>query len=248
VGATGFGATGATGPSGATGSPGGATGATGPIGPTGATGPGGSGTGNTIIATDTSAALSFYPVFVSAVGTIQTVFADDPNLRYVPSTGTLSANVASLTGNVIGGNLITVGRVSATGNVSGNFILGNGSQLTGLPGGNSIQNGNSNVLIGSSSSNVTVSVSGVSPVAVFANTGLYVTGITQSTGNILTGGLVSATGNVTGGNVLVSGAIFNANTLPNGGTINSPNNALMAGPITVNNGSVFTVETILKIV
>jgi hypothetical protein len=69
-----------------------------------------------------------------------------------------------------------------------------------------------------------------------------------NSGNLLATGLASVTGNIFGGNVLVSGASFNANALPNGGSINSPNNALMAGPITVNNGSLFTVETILTIV
>ena len=37
-----------------------------------------------------------------------------------------------VTGNVTGGNLVTAGVVSATGNITGSFILGNGSQLTGI--------------------------------------------------------------------------------------------------------------------
>ena len=37
-----------------------------------------------------------------------------------------------VTGNVTGGNLVTGGVVSATGNITGSFILGNGSQLTGI--------------------------------------------------------------------------------------------------------------------
>jgi hypothetical protein len=46
-----------------------------------------------------------------------------------------TANVDSLvsSGNVTGGNILTAGIVSATGNITGNYILGNGSQLTGLP-------------------------------------------------------------------------------------------------------------------
>jgi hypothetical protein len=35
-------------------------------------------------------------------------------------------------GNVTGGNIRTAGQVSATGNVTGNYFLGNGSQLTGV--------------------------------------------------------------------------------------------------------------------
>jgi hypothetical protein len=46
--------------------------------------------------------------------------------------GNAFLTTASVTGNVQGGNIRTVGIVSATGNITGNFILGNGSQLTGL--------------------------------------------------------------------------------------------------------------------
>jgi hypothetical protein len=38
----------------------------------------------------------------------------------------------STTGNVTGGNIRTDGSVSATGNVAGNYFVGNGSQLTGV--------------------------------------------------------------------------------------------------------------------
>jgi hypothetical protein len=45
-----------------------------------------------------------------------------------------TANVDSLvsSGNVTGGNILTAGLISVTGNVSGNFFIGNGSQLTGI--------------------------------------------------------------------------------------------------------------------
>jgi hypothetical protein len=39
------------------------------------------------------------------------------------------------TGNIIGGNIRTAGVVSATGNVTGNYFIGNGSQLTGITTG-----------------------------------------------------------------------------------------------------------------
>jgi hypothetical protein len=38
----------------------------------------------------------------------------------------------STSGNVTGGNILTAGRISATGNITGNYVFGNGSQLTGL--------------------------------------------------------------------------------------------------------------------
>jgi hypothetical protein len=44
----------------------------------------------------------------------------------ISTTGTITA------GNVTGGNVLTGGVVSATGNISGNYFIGNGSALTGI--------------------------------------------------------------------------------------------------------------------
>jgi hypothetical protein len=154
---------------------------------------------------------------VSAVGSIQTVFANDPTLRYVPNSGTLTATIHSATGNVVAGNVRTVGQVSATGNVtggnlvtvgnvSGNFILGNGSQLTGLAlSTNTIQNGNSNVLVGTANGNVSINVRGVSPLAIFTPLGQTTTGIISATGTI-TGGNLATGGNVTGAFIYGNGS------------------------------------------
>jgi hypothetical protein len=46
--------------------------------------------------------------------------------------GTLESTNVSATGNVSAGNVFTAGFFSAVGNVTGNYIIGNGSQLTGL--------------------------------------------------------------------------------------------------------------------
>jgi hypothetical protein len=43
-----------------------------------------------------------------------------------------ATNVMTVSGNTSSGNILTAGLISATGNVTGNFILGNGSQLTGV--------------------------------------------------------------------------------------------------------------------
>ena len=61
----------------------------------------------------------------SLVGTVTTAAQTN-----ITSVGTLSS--LSVTGNVDSGNLRTVGLVSATGNVTGNYFIGNGSQLTGV--------------------------------------------------------------------------------------------------------------------
>lgn len=117
-----------------------------------------------------------------------------------------------------------VGAITATGNISGNYFIGNGSLLTGITGGgggSSISNGTSNVVVVSSGGNVTVGVGGTNNVAVF--------GSTQTTlaGNLLTGGLVSATGNVTGGNFITSGianaASFTGATVSVSGNISAAN-------------------------
>jgi hypothetical protein len=172
-------------------------------------------------------------------------------------------NLVSLgvTGNTTTGNLSTTGYVSAIGNITGNYILGNGALLTGVitsvaninngnsnvtisgPGsnvtvgvggtsnvmvvsptdvtitgnltvtgnatlsgnilGDRIQNGNTQIDIQTTGGNANVTVGGISNVAVFATTGVFVTGVNSVSGNItggniLTGGTVSAVGNITG--------------------------------------------------
>jgi hypothetical protein len=102
------------------------------------------------------------------------------------------ANIAnaSITGNVDGGNLRTTGLVSATGNVtaaaniSGTYILGNGSQLTGISAAvsvNKISNGTSEANIGASGGNANISIGGTSNVAVFTtSTAFFISDISVS--------------------------------------------------------------------
>jgi hypothetical protein len=139
----------------------------------------------------------------------------------------------NILGNTASGNLSTLGQVSAAGNVTGNYIFGNGSQLTGIDA-TSIQNGTSNVRVVSSGGNITVGVGGTANVVQFANTGAFVTGV------------VSVSGNVTGGNLIISGSISdsaqldinttaaNANIVltPNGtGNVNTPANVSVTGNV-----------------
>jgi hypothetical protein len=140
------------------------------------------------------------------------------------------ASIYSATGNVIAGNIRTAGQITATGNVIGgnvsavgnivgSYLLGNGSQITGLASTNSIQNGNSNVLIGTVNGNVSINVTGTSPLAIFTPLGQTTTGIISATGtvtagNIATGGTASALGNVTGGNIIATANLYyNGNVL-----------------------------------
>jgi hypothetical protein len=98
----------------------------------------------------------------------------------------------SAPGNVIGGNILTGGYVSATGNVYGSYFIGNGSQLAGvLANVGTFSNGTSNISIASQNANVTVSVSGVGNLAVFAPDSINITGNITATGNIVAGGVRS---------------------------------------------------------
>ena len=66
----------------------------------------------------------------SAVTAEQVTFAVQANITGVGTLGNLSVS-----GNTTVGNLSTGGFVSATGNVTGNYFIGDGSQLTGVTGG-----------------------------------------------------------------------------------------------------------------
>ena len=114
----------------------------------------------------------------------------------------LTSGLISATANVIVGNLLTTGIVSATGNITGNYYFGNGSQLTGVAAataGFPITAGNSNIAA-AANSNIAVTVGGTANVAVFANTGVYVTGLISASGNITTVGSIK-------GDVLISNTI-----------------------------------------
>jgi len=79
---------------------------------------------------------------------------------------------ATMTANVSGGNIVTAGQVSATGNITGNFFVGNGSLLTGIAAGGY---GNANVA---------------------ANLAAFGSNPISTTGNVTAGNFI---GNVVGG-------------------------------------------------
>jgi hypothetical protein len=103
-GATGAGATGASGATGPQGDPG-ATGLTGATGPSGSTGPAGS----TLTIVDTDTGADFYPAFSSTfIGTVSSLFVDNPNFKFNPGTGILTVpivnvgNITNSAGNGVG--------------------------------------------------------------------------------------------------------------------------------------------------
>jgi hypothetical protein len=124
----------------------------------------------------------------------------------------VSINVSA---NVNSGNVLNIGIISSTGNVAGNFFIGNGSQLTGI----AASYGNANVV-------ANLAALGTNPVSTTGNVNggnlLFGSGVASGTGNItggnvLTGGLISATGTVSGSSHL--GAVVSATANITGGNI-----------------------------
>ena len=122
-----------------------------------------------------------------------------------------------------------------------------------------LSNGTSNIAI-ANSANISLSIAGTPNVAVFANTGVYITGVASvsgnitgsnintgglisATGNVTSGGIVSATGTITGGNLVTIGAasaggnITGGNILT-GGVVSATGN--VTGNYFIGNGSQLT--------
>jgi len=157
----------------------------------------------------------------------------------------------SVVGNVVGANFATVGAVSATGNITGSYIIGNGSQLTGLPAGYTNANlatlGSNNVsttgtvtassvvggVITGSSASVTGAVTAASTVGgVITGTSTSVTGTqtaASTVGGVITGSSASVTGAVSGASASVSGGVTAASVA--GGVITGTS-ASVTGAVT----------------
>ena len=115
----------------------------------------------------------------------------------ITSVGTLTS--LDVSGNISGGNITTIGQVVATGNITGNYFIGNGSQLTGIDA-TSIQNGNSNVKV-YANANISTSVAGVANVLVVTGVGANVDGTLGVTGNLSASNLVITGTGLFDGNV-----------------------------------------------
>jgi hypothetical protein len=167
-----------------------------------------------------------------------------------------NADVFAYLGSNSNAVITTTGNITTTANISGNYFIGNGSQLTGIATGldSEIINGNSSINIASSGSNIVVTVANTQS-ATFFTTGMSTAGnVTanrifanadiSSTGNITTAGFFIGTfqGNISG-NIVVPGS--NTQVLYNnsgnagasaGLTFNSASNAMVvAGNVTASN-------------
>jgi hypothetical protein len=162
------------------------------------------------------------------------VIGDGSQLTNLPAGNYSNANVAAFlpvyAGNIlaasigvndnllVSGNIGSLTNISATGNVTGAYIFGNGSQLTGITAGSTYSNANVTSLLASFGSNTISTTGNVSAGYLFGD-GSNLTGLPASYGNAnvaaylptYTGNLVSLTGpvittsNITGGNLITSG-------------------------------------------
>lgn len=122
------------------------------------------------------------------------------------ANGDITTGNASLTANILVGNIQANANIIANGNITATYFLGNGSQLTGIDA-TSIQSGNSNVKV-YANANVEISVSGNANVVSFTGTGANIAGTLNVTGNATVPSLIAA--NIT------SATNANVNIEPNG--------------------------------
>ena len=156
---------------------------------------------------------------------------------------------------------MSAGVVTATGNITGAYILGNGSQLTGLPA--SYSNANVAAYLPTYSGNIG-NLTVVGNLSVTGNVTITNTEIVNQTittvgnitgGNILTGGQISSTGNITTANTVVAAIVSGTTTVNSangnfgnitvgavgvGATGNISANGNIAGNYFIGNGSALT--------
>lgn len=162
----------------------------------------------------------------------------------ISTTGTITS------GNILVGNVQTNGQVSAAGNVIGNYILGNGSQLTGLPA--TYTNSNVVSLLSSFGSN-SISTTGNVTANYLVSPGAVIGSGISTTGNVISQGVVSAVGNIVTNGYFVGTFVGNVTgnfVVPGSNTqviFNTNGNADAVGGMTYNKGSnTFTVLGIVS--
>ena len=187
-------------------------------------------------------------VLTPAAGSNVQVVANANITATTISTSSTTGALRVAGGAGVAGNVYIGGLISATGNITGNFFQGNGSQLTGIDA-TSIQNGTSNVRVVSSGGNVSVGIGGTSNVTVFATTGQVTTGLISASGNI-TGANINGNGSglsaITGANV--TGTVANATFATSAGTATSATSATTAGTVTTAaQGNITSVGTLTSL-
>jgi hypothetical protein len=153
----------------------------------------------------------------------------------------ISVGTVTATGNIVGGNILTGGIVSAAGNitstanVSGGNIIGNfvGTAISvsgNITGGNvntaGLVTATGNITGGNLITAAAISAASVSASGNVIGGNLTTVGLITATGNvtggnILTAGLITATGNITGGNVVTAGLVTAIGNVTGGNLVTS---------------------------
>ena len=179
---------------------------------------------------------------------------------YGGGTATVNPNTAYGNANVVGllsagtdgantvGNITAAGNIVSSGNVTANYFIGDGSQLTNLPGGGSYGNANVAAFLPTYTGAMTAMTGAVTTTAnisgnYYIGNGSLLTGIsgtgTYGDANVVTlmgafgSNTIVTTGNITGGNFVGSGAALSSITGGNvTGTVASATSATTAGTVT----------------
>lgn len=120
------------------------------------------------------------------------VIATNANVTNLGATGNLIANLITSNSNVDAQAIQVNTTIVANGNITGNYILGNGHYLTGIDTAG-IQNGTSNIRI-FENGNIVISSNGVANVFNVTDTGAIVTG--QLDANTIVAGNIESNSNV----------------------------------------------------
>jgi hypothetical protein len=176
-----------------------------------------------------------------------------------PLTVTSTTKVTNLNADLLDGyntatanTANTVAVRDTNGNISANYFIGNGSQLTGVDlltvgsadAANYIANGTSNVNTPVLNGNITVGIGGTSNTVVFTSTGVNIAGYLNATGNLSAGNL-SLTGNVTSTLKVTGNA--NVGNLNTTGDVNA-NNLTLSGNLVVGGTTTYVNSTVTNIV
>ena len=217
---------------------------------------------------------------LSAIGNILTanyIFGNGAFLSGLPATysnanvadflpvysGNIAAAYVSVSGKVVGGNILTLGNISAqgtinatgnivtagyfvgtfVGNVTGNFVVpGSNTQVIFNTSGNAdavggmTYNKGSNTfsILGVISAQANIIGGNLLTAGLISASSTVTSAATITGGNLATGGTVSASGNVTGANLLTAG-IVSATTTITGGNLATGGTASASGNVTGGN-------------
>jgi len=140
--------------------------------------------------------------------------ATNAGLYIAPIRNITLSNISVLQYNSVDSEIVASNSLALSGNVSANYFIGNGSQLTGISAGNVVgAYGNSNVAAYMPTYNGALgSVSTVTATGNIVGSTILSTGVVSANGNVRGGninttGLITATGNVTGGNITTVGLV-----------------------------------------